>query len=302
MAFCVNCGAQVSGAFCTKCGSRAGTGGSPASGGPPASGIPAAPQRGSAQVAPAASGAASSPRRISPVVWILVAVAALFVLGGIAVVGGGLFLIHKVKEAGVDSNLMRTRPGLALARLLAATNADIEIVSVDDAKGTITLRQKSTGKSTTIDFDQARNGKFTFREDGKSTVTVEANSDGPEGRFQVKSGGDSVTIGANQGILPAWIPGYPDSKPQSNFSSTGKQGSAAVFTFDTKDSPKDVIAFYEHGLKQRGFRITATSRSDSGGSSSGMVSAEDDANRRTVLVTAGNGSSGTTVSLSYQQK
>ena len=46
----------------------------------------------------------------------------------------------------------------------------------------------------------------------------------------MKSGDESVTIGANQGTMPAWIPAYPDSKPKSNFSASGKQGTAASFT------------------------------------------------------------------------
>jgi hypothetical protein len=210
-------------------------------------------------------------------------VVGLFVLGGIAVVGTGLFLVHKVRESGLDPELMRTKPGLAMAKLLAATNPDVEVVTVDDAKGTITLRQKSTGKTTTIDFDQAKNGRFSFR----------------------GNGGESVTIGGNQGTMPAWLPAYPNSHPKSNFSASGMQGSSAAFTFETRDRPQDVVAFYQDGLRQQGFHITATSTSQNGQYLNGLVSAEDETNRRTVVMTArsnSSGSSGTTVSVTYQQK
>jgi len=231
-----------------------------------------------------------------------VAVLGLFVLGGIAVVGGGLFLVHKAKQAGFDPELMRTNPGLATAKLLAATNPDLEVVSHDDRRGLITIRQRSTGKTMTVNFDELKRGKLTFREDGKDAVTLEAHGDGDTGSLQMKSGSESLTMGANPAALPAWIPAYPNSKPLSTFSMNGKEGTSASFQFQTQDAPKDVVAFYERELKQTGFRINATTTSDSGTSSGGLVSGDDAANKRTVLVTVGNDNKGTNVSVTYSQK
>ena len=278
MAFCQNCGAQMSGDFCTVCGARA-----KGSEAPPPSAATAAP---------------AGPRKTSPIVWILAGVVGLFALGGIAVVGGGLFLVHKAKQAGFDTELMRNNPGLATAKLLAATNPDLEVVSTDEGRGLITIRQKSTGKTMTVNFDEMKHGRITFHEDGKDSVTMEAHGAGDTGSFQLKSGTESMTMGASQATLPAWIPAYPNSKPASVFSMNGKDGSSASVQFQTRDDPKDVIAFYERELKQSGFRINATLS----GAGSGMVSGDDRGNKRTVLVTVGNGNQGTTVSLTYSQK
>lgn len=278
MPFCQNCGAQLSGEFCTACGTQA-----------------KSAQANPAQAAPAATVA---PRRTSPIVWILVAVAGLIVLFVIAVVGGGLFLAHKARQAGFDTELMQNNPGLATAKLLAATNPDLEIVSSDDRRGVITIRQKSTGKTMTVTFNDMQHGKFSFKEDGKD-VTMEAHGSGDTGSFQMKSGSESLTMGANQVALPAWIPPYPNSKPVSTFSINGKEGSSASFQFQTQDAPADVVAFYEGGLKQGGFRITTTSTSTTG---DGMLSGNDAANHRTVLVTVGTGGHTTTVSVTYSQK
>jgi hypothetical protein len=223
-------------------------------------------------------------RKTSPIVWILVAVLGLFVVLGIAVVGGGFLLAHKAKQAGLDMELMRNNPGLATAKLLAITNPDLEVVSSDDGHGLVTIRQKSTGKIMTVNFDDMKGGKFTFREDGQP-------------------GSESVTMGANRpAALPSWIPAYPKSKPASIFSMNGKDGTSASFQFLTQDAAKDVVAFYERQLKQNGFRITSTATSDSGTSSGGIVSADDTANKRTVLVTVGNDTKGTNVSVTYSQK
>ncbi len=288
MAFCQNCGAQLNGDFCTACGTRA-----KVSDAPSAVGVS---QASPVQVAPGAQ------RKTSPLVWILVAVLGLFLLMGIAVVGGGLFLVHKAKQAGLDPELMRNNPGLATAKLLAATNPDLEVVSTDDGRGLITIRQRSTGKTMTVNFDEIKRGKVTFHEDGKDAVTLEAHGDGATGSLQMKSGSESLNFGANQAAMPSWMPAYPNSKPTSTFSLNGKEGTSASFQFQTPDAPKDVVSFYERELKQGGFRINTTTTSDSGTSSSGMVSGDDTANKRTVLVTVGNDNKGTTVSVTYSQK
>jgi len=287
MPFCENCGASMSGEFCTACGARAKTSGAPPAAAPPAP----------AQAAPAA------PKKTSPLVWILVAVLGIFMLIGIAIVGGGLFLVHKAKQAGLDPELMRNNPGLATAKLLAATNPDLEVVSSDDRRGLITIRQKSTGKTMTVNMDQIKSGKITFTEEGKPPVTMEAHGNGDTGSLQVKSGSESLSFGANGASLPAWIPNYPNSKPQSNFSMNGKEGTSAAFQFQTQDAPKDVLAFYEHGLQQNGFKITLSSTSQTDTGTGGMVTAEDQANKRNLLVAARNEpGKGTTVTVNYSQK
>lgn len=278
----------MSGEFCTACGTRVKAGDAPAAAG--------APQASPVQSAPPV------PRKTSPIVWILVAVLGLFMLGGIAVVGTGLFLVHKAKQAGLDPELMRNNPGLAAAKLLTATNPDLEVVSTDDRRGLITIRQRSTGKIMTMNFDDIKRGRLTFKEDGKDAVTLEAQGNGDTGSFQMKSGSESLTMGTNQAALPSWIPAYPNSKPMSTFSMNGKEGTSASFQFQTQDAPKDVVAFYERELKQTGFRINATTTSDSGTSSGGLVSGDDSANKRTILVTVGNDNKGTNVSVTYSQK
>ena len=276
MPFCESCGAQVSGAFCTHCGARS-------EAGEPAPASPTIP-------APAVA----APRKTSPLLWILVAILGLFLAGGIAVVGAGIFFAHK---AGIDPDLMRSNPALATARMMAATNPDLEVVSSDN-EGRVTIRQRSTGKVVTMNFDELKRGKITFKETGKDSVTFETHGDGQNGSVDIKTGNESVSFGTNQAKLPAWMPAYPHSAPQGNFSASGKEGSTANFQFQTGDAAKDVVAFYERELKQAGFRITSSTVGDSGSSSGGVLSAEDDANKRSVMVTVGSG----TVNLTIQQK
>jgi hypothetical protein len=249
MAFCTSCGATVSGAYCPSCGA-------------PVSG---------------ASAAVTPRRRTSPLVWILVVVLGLFVVGGILTMAGGLFLVHKAREAGVDPDLLRRNPGLAVGKMLAAVNPDVEVVKTDDGAGTITVRDKKTGKVVTLTFDEARKGNFKFEahgDDGKN-ATVEFN-------------------GAS-GKIPAEVPVYPGAKVEGTFSVTGDggggTGSAYQYTFTTSDPPRQVMSFYHNKLEDAGMKLALTTNTADGG----MLIGEDDARGETINVIVEKGSSeGTT--------
>src|SRR5947209_7107826 len=112
MAFCTNCGASVNGAFCPSCGTPA-----------PQRGAAAPPMAGPAMPGPAMSGAAAQPavfppvkRKTSPLVWVLVIVLGLFVLGGVITAAAGYFVYHKVRQAGLDPDLIQRNPGLAVGK------------------------------------------------------------------------------------------------------------------------------------------------------------------------------------------
>ena len=110
MAFCTTCGANVTGTFCSQCGTPAASAAAPPPP-PPVQPQPlAAPyvqqppyaQQPYAQPVPVAAPVA---RKTSPIVWVLVIVLGLFLLGGIAIAGFVAFVAHRVHQAvAVDGN------------------------------------------------------------------------------------------------------------------------------------------------------------------------------------------------------
>ncbi len=293
MAFCTGCGATVSGAFCNQCGTPTGAAARPASPGPAApqpfdapasqSFAPPAPQpftQGPPQPVPGAVAA----RKTNPIVWVLVIVLGLFVLGGIGVVGTGLFIAHKVRQAGLDPELMRRNPGLAVGKLLAAANPDVDVVSTDDGAGTITVRDKKTGKEATMSFDQAKSGKFTFSAVGDDGKTA------------------SVEIGAGAGKLPSWVPAYPGAEAKGTFSVKGDDGNGTgeggSFAFSTTDSPAKVKAFYEDKCKEAGMKVNVTINSEQGS----ILLASDEGERHTLHITVAGGTGETGVNVIYGAK
>jgi hypothetical protein len=280
MAFCTNCGAQVTGAFCNQCGTPV----AGAAGRAQASAPPQMSPANMTQPPPMPMPAGPVPRKTSPLVWILVAVLGLFVLGFIGVVGTGFFLVHKARQAGIDPDLMRRNPGLAVGKLIAAANPDAEVVSTNDAAGTITVRDKKTGKVVTMTFDQAKSGglKFSAQDENGQTANIE--------------------IGGDANKLPSWIPAYPGSSGQGTFSIRGNandgSGEGGNFTFTTKDPASKVMSFYQDKAKDLGMKADLTTTADKGG----MIVASDPDGTRSLTVVVGESSGETTVNVTYGRK
>jgi hypothetical protein len=273
MAFCTSCGAEVTGAFCKQCGTPAS-----AASAAPAPIFTAQPAAAAAPVA----GAVPVKRKTSPLVWVLVIILGLFVLGAISVVGTGLFFVHKVRQAGFDPELMRQNPGLAITKMIAKANPDVDVLNTDESAGKITVRDKKTGKVVTMTFDDAKNGKFSFSAQGDDGKTA------------------SLEIGAGADKLPSWIPAYPGAKVEGTFAINGDsgQGTGGSFGFSTSDAPARVMSFYQDKCKELGINIKMTTTTDKGG----MIVAADEGDSRTLQVIVGSESGATKVQVIYGLK
>lgn len=216
-------------------------------------------------------------KKSNVLMWVLIGIGAFFMLIIVAVLGLGLFVAQKAKQAGLDPDLIKKSPGLAAAKMMVAANPDVEMVSADEGKQEITIREKKTGKTYTMSFDDARNGKFTMTENGaKSTLTV---------------GGKAK--------VPAWVPDYPGSEPQGAFSAQGADGASGTFTFNTKDPSDKVVRYYDDQLKSSGMTVTSNITNQNGQPSAGMLSAQDQANKHSVTVIIGTEANQTSVAVTY---
>src|SRR6476620_7608924 len=114
-------------------------------------------------------------KKSNVLVWVVAGCGTFVVISVIVVFLGGYFIWNKAKEAGLDPELMQKRPALAVAKMMVAANPDVELVSVDDEKGLITVKDKKTGKTVTVNLEEAQKGKITFKGDDKDDeVSIEA--------------------------------------------------------------------------------------------------------------------------------
>jgi hypothetical protein len=213
-----------------------------------------------------------APRKTSPIVWVLVIILGLFVLGGIGVVGIGMFAVHKLHQAGIDPGLWQHNPGLAASKLIAATNPDLEVLHVDEGNGTITMRNRKDGHVVTMSFNDLQHGRFHMDVRGDNGAKLE--------------------IGGDTSKIPSWIPSYPGSKPEVAFTGSSDQGEGGTFTFKTSDSPQDVMKFYQDKIDGLGLKTNLVANTADGGT---IVASEPNGRTLNVNVAASGGQTTATV-------
>lgn len=253
-----------------------------------ASSIPPVPPAGGAQAA----------KKKSPLLYILIGCGGVVVLVGVLIVAAISFGLYKAKQAGLDPDLIRKNPAVAIVKMAVAANPDAELVSIDENRGIVTVRDKKTGKTVTMNFEDVKNGKFSFEEEGGQKVSLEAQGEGGAGSLKIKSSEGSATLGGGGAVtLPSWFPAYPGVTPQSTFSLQDKSGSSAGFQFTAKDAPAQVFQFFEAGLKKSGLTVEA-----SGTGSGGVINAHDAGQGREAVITVAASGSGSQVNGTFKSK
>lgn len=232
------------------------------------------------------------PKKTSPVVWIIVGVLGLVMVAGMVVIAGGLFVAKKVHDAA-------SNPALLAAKVMAAANPDVEILSSDDRNGTVTFKEKKSGKVITLDFDQIKQGRLVFEEDGKK-VTVNSTTDGVN---LTGSDGSAVQIGSNASAkMPDWLPAYPGSNAQGTFSMQDASQSGAAVSFTTKDAVDKVSSFYDDALRKAGLTTNVNLMQQDGKTSGAMITAESGDKKRSAVVNISAGDDAATVGITYSDK
>lgn len=237
------------------------------------------------------------PKKTSPWVWVAAGCGVIVLLGVIAVFAGGLFLKRKLDQAGLSQEEMQKNPELAGIRLAVALNPELELVSHDDAKKTVTIRQKSSGKTVTVSFEDVKNGRISFKEEGKDGKTLEI--DGSGGGIAVKSDGGTATLGGDA-KLPAWIPAYPGATPKANMTSSSAGQESGTFSFSVADPAQKVIDFYKSALQKDGYEVTSNLAQQSGTAAFGSLSAKKGGHN--IDVTAAASGAETLVTVIYEGK
>jgi len=235
--------------------------------------------------------------------WVMIGCGGLLVIGLIVTVGLYFFVMHKVKQAGLDPELLKKNPGLASVKMLVAMNPDLEMTSVDDDRGIAHIYDKKKNKHYILSFEDAKHGRMTLQEEGGETVTLNANGSGPNGTFEVKSSEGSFKLGGGgQVSLPSWVPSYPNSQPTANMTASDANGKTVMFSFKTSDAVDKVVGFYKDGLTSAGLTVTNNSIFSSNGSNGGLVVASDTDKKRTVTVTVGTEQGQTAVAVTFVEK
>ena len=223
------------------------------------------------QPVPPPPGAPQQPvkKGLGPLGWILIGCGGLVVIAGLIFGGlmfaGGRFLKNKAAE-------FEKNPAFAAAKLAVQVSPEVELVSSDEDKGTLTIKNKKTGEVMTISAEDAKEGRFVFKSD-EGTAVFDAS--GQQGTLKVTTDkGETATFGAGSPQnLPSWLPVYPGGSVTGTYDTTTAEGRTAAFTVTTRDSSDKVLEYYESEFKGAGFKVdktTYTANNQTAGSVTGL--------------------------------
>ena len=224
--------------------------------------------------------------------WVAIGCVGLLVLGGLGVFFGGWMLKNKVQSMAED-------PTTAI-EMMAAMNPDIEVVDKDSAAGTVTIRNKQSGETITVNMDDIREGRISFSsDDGAGSLSIDQESGQMEIRTEGADGAVAQFGGATQ--VPGWVPSYPGATSEGVYSAQDATSESGTFTLSSTDSLDDVFTFYRGQLESGGYQITENRYSTPDGDGAMLVGETGDG-KRTLTFTITTGEGKTQVMGGYTQK
>lgn len=219
--------------------------------------------------------------------------------GGLVVAGIAVFMIigwlavNKMKDVAED---FEGNPTKAAAELVVGMNPDLEMVSSDDDAGTLTIREKSSGKVVTVNYEDIRQGKITFESD-EGTVELSGQAQGDQGFMTIKTDEGETRIGGG-GDIPTWVPAHPATTTrQSLYQAEGPRGEMGHAAFAVGASVDEVVEFYRSELEGSGYEVTVTSFSSGDGNMS-VVSGQKDGGG-TIVASVGEKDGASAVTVQY---
>ncbi len=235
---------------------------------------------------------------LSPLAWIAIGCGGILLVAGVVVTLGLGWLFNKGSEYVKE---IEAEPAMVAAETLVRLNPELELVESDSDAGTLTIREKDTGKELTIDIAELQQGRIRFdSEEGEGTVEI----GGQEGVLRVENEkGETFEIGS--GEIPAWVPSYPgqSSEPTVLFSRRDAAGLHGAIDFETEDEPAAVLDFYVRELESAGYEVERTDLTGSLGNG-GLLTArnEPEGRRLDINVRVGGRDGASSCSVSYQER
>ena len=255
---------------------------------------------------------ASAKKGLSPLAWILIIIAVIGTVSvaGCFVVGVWVFRTGQeaVQEVAGDTSLgdfledLSENPARVGAEAIVRANPDLDLVSTDEAAGTITFRNNRTGEEATLNFEDIAEGRLSM-----TTAEGEVSIDGSEAS---RGGGVTLTgpegttrFGATSDLsdVPDWVLLFPGATDTQNaFQTTSGSRVSGAISGTTTDSAQVVIDYFAEELEDAGYAIVSRSMNQSPNGSLGAIAGELEAEGRTINVTAIEQGGETQVMVNYQ--
>ena len=178
------------------------------------------------------------------------------VVGFLLLVGGcvSTCVYLAAKKAKEFSREAHQNPVYASLSLAASLNPDVQVLSKDPAAGKITVRNKKTGETLTLNA-----GDYTSETVSQALEKMSQGVRSAAGAAAAKaSAGPAPSATAPAAIVakfPDYLPGYPRSTTVE--ASLNALGATRVieYEFTSGDNLDDILAFYEKKATAAGFTV-----------------------------------------------
>ena len=198
---------------------------------------------------------------LSPLAWIGIGCGGLLLIGILVVSVGGYFAAKTV------SDFVGDNPAAAAAEAIVRINPELELVESDREAGTITIREKSTGKEVTVNYSQLERGELVFGDAEGEEVRIQSGTSGDGGPISITgSDGSSVSMGAAGAAVeaPSWLGEYPGTKTEvGGYAATSNGKRSGIYSFATDDAAA-ALSYYEGRLQALGLEADRSSFSGGG--------------------------------------
>ena len=210
---------------------------------------------------------------------------------GVIVVAVLIMKAKKVVEDFADD------PAGTVAEMIVKRDPNYEFISSDKKKRTITYREKKTGKTTTISWDNMEEGKFTVTSgDDKTSVNI------GEGKATVETPEGTTTLGVGGGLekFPKWF----ELPPGTGGWRTGvrQDKDNGQFTGSMVGESAQPVAELAEAFRKNVTAAGFTEKRSTDSASHAVLYFEDEGGKRTVSVTLFAQEGKTGVSVGYEQK
>jgi hypothetical protein len=185
--------------------------------------------------------------------------------------------------------------------MIAAMNPDIEVVDRDAGNGKVTVRNKQTGETITVNLDDIRQGKISFSNEEGEAATM--SLDQQTGKLEVQGEGEqggTLSFGGDT-QLPSWIPTYPGATSEGVYNAETAEASSGTFSMTTTDGVDQVFTYLKGQLEGGGYTVTETRFSGPQGDG-GMLNGESGDGSRSLTYTMSVSDGKTQVGGMYNQK
>ncbi len=232
--------------------------------------------------------------------WVAIGCGALLLLSLGTCFAIGMYAKHKIGGMAED---FQKNPAKAAAEMAIKFNPDVEEVSSNDE--TMTIRDKKTGEQVTLNFEDIKNGKFSFKtKDGEATIDANAAKDGQGGTLTMTgTNGQTATFGAGSGAgsAPSWVPVYPGATVTGNYDANTAEGHAGAVTVTSNDALDKVMSFFEDQLKAGGFKVEKLTMGGTAGNG-GTLTGSTDGEKRTVSIVLSSAEGKTQAMVTFNEK